>query len=956
MAQGPESGFYDSETISLSANGIMSTWSPDAAASSLTMSRTMNILYHHGTRVQPTAKAHTDTMRRRNPLTGRFVRRQTSEPSSTRSPSLPSLPDYETPPPPYRSPSLPSLPDHESPPPVRSPSLPRLPDHEPTPGRSPSLPDYQPSPGRRDPLTRTPVTPLATVWSSIQNAVGYIYGYPRNSAPASPTLNGPAYGREDRWMTLRTAEGRRRLESVINDWLMMASNYNEGLAQLIARIAQEHGESPEVTDQRFRLRYLGVERIRDLQSQDLANRIAQMLVDELDLPGQRYITALQSWQEIVRGAGNNAGSQPPLDSEVDDDLVKRVQSFIQAHGFRIFLQCLNRTHRGDTGFLFPGFFLQGPDDLNHYGLRTAVWQPNDDVEEISHFIAGLLQGIRPLEPFTAGTRLAPGSRPEYDEEADDSPEAGEYDAEQSRGVRYSLQAIRDLIAEPGVTWRQVFHVYQRHILLYGMHDLVFDADTTLPRGLSELLRTRPEDVAHDMARLNHRFNLEDGVAAMLADAAIARLRETTASWPPLRGGGRGRRRASSNGRIDPGGEDENIPTGGDDGRPHHDGEEELVSLVRDPETRSGGSPRGVPVGSPVYPRGYWGRPSHAGGDDRSGPNAGNNLGAQQHEGNHGANSPPSSPPIRSDRDTQMTRYWRDYAACCVEVETEAREERRTGAQSRQQWLQSEIDRLDRNLGRRRGPRLTQDELEARFAEVLARAVVASWDTAYDRMRTREQEGLFGEDAGQSHGSDDDDDDDDGPPPPPSNGSDGRVTPANPPPPNQGHSGDIDDNDRSQPSTSRSSSTGAPQSSSSPFNSNDSDDSSPPLPAGTGPMVRIPRATIPAGTYAPPDPPRGSSESSSEPPPIVTPTPAPRRNERLVGPPGALTMTRPRGRAAPRDAPARRRRSSSIVARHRQQMEAAASAGVGAVGAGPATARKRGSAGEERGGVGKRAKK
>ncbi|KAK0942459.1 hypothetical protein LTR29_006045 [Friedmanniomyces endolithicus] len=906
-------------------------------------------------------------MRRRNPLTGRFVRQQTSEPSPTRSPSLPSLPDYETPPPPerspslrslpdylspappyrglslpdyqsppppYRSPSLPSLPDHESPPPVRSPSLPRLPDHEPTPDRSPSLPDYQPSPGRRDPLTRTPVTPLATVWSSIQNAVGYIYGYPRNSAPASPILNGPAYGREDRWMTLRTAEGRSRLESVINDWLMMASNYNEGLAQLVARIAQEHGESPEVTDQRFRLRYLGVERIRDLQSQDLANRIAQMLVDEVDLPGQRYSTALQSWQEIVREAGNNAGSQPPLDSEVDDDLVQRVQSFIRAHGFRIFLQCLNRTHRGDAGFLFPGFFLQGPDDLNHYGLRTAVWQPNDDVEEISHFIAGLLQGIRPLEPFTAGTRLAPGSRPEYDEEADDSPEA----------------AIRDLIAESGVTWRQVFHVYQRHIFLYGMHDLVFDADTTVPRGLSELMRTRPEHVVHDMARLNHRFNLEDGVAAMLADAAIARLRETTASWPPLRGGGRRRRRASSSGRIDPGGEDENIPTGGDDGRPHHDGEEELVSLFRDPETRSGGSPRGIPVGSPVYPRGYWGRPSQAG----------NNLGAQQHEGNHGANLPPSSPPIRSDRDTQMTRYWRDYAACCVEVETEAREERRAGAQSRQQWLQSEIDRLDRNLGRRRGPRLTQDELEARFAEVLARAVVDSWDTAYDRMRTREQEGLFGEDSGQSHGSDDDDDDDDdAPPPPASNGSDRRVTPANPPPHNQGHSGDTDNNDRSQPPTSRSpssSSSGGPQSSSSPFNSNDSDDSGPPPPAGTGPTVRIPRTTIPPGTYAPPDPPCGNSESSSEPPPFVTPTPAPRRNERLVGPPGALTMTRPRGRAAPRDAPAPRRRSSSIVARHRQQMEAAASAGVGAVGAGPATARKRGSAGEERGGVGKRAKK
>ncbi|KAK0990224.1 hypothetical protein LTS01_008639 [Friedmanniomyces endolithicus] len=816
-------------------------------------------------------------MRRRDPRTGRFVSRQASTPPSvprlSATPALSSLPDYETPPPPdrspslrslpdylspappyrgsslpdyqspappYRSPSLPSLPDYESPPPVRSPSLPSLPDYEPTPDRSPSLPDYQPSPdrnprsvpryrglelnvGRRDPLTRTPVTPLATVWSSIQNAVGYICGYPRNSAPASPNLSGPAYGREDRWMDLRTAEGRSRLESVIIDWLMMASDYNEGLAQLIVRIAQEHGEPPEVTDQRFRLRYLGLERIRNMQSQDLANRIAQMLVDELDLPGQRYSTALHSWQEIVRGAGNDAGSQPPLDFEVDDDLVQRVQSFIRVHGFRIFLQCFDWTHRGDAGDLFPGFFAQGPDHQNRHGLRTAVWQPNDDVEEISHFIAGLLQGTRPLEPFTPGNRLAPGSRPEYDEEADDSPEAREYDAEQSRGVRFSLQAIRDLIAEPGVTWRQVFHVYQRHILLYGMQDVVFDADTALPRGLSELMRTRPEDVAYDMARLNHRFSLEDGVAAILADAATER-------WIPA----------------------------------------------------------WCPHWIPCLPPRILGSPITRGGDDRSGPNAGNNSGAQQHDENHGAILPPPSPPIRSDRDTQMTRFWRDYAASCVEVEQEARDERRAGAQSRQQWLQLEIDRLDRNLGRRHGPRLTQDELEARFAEVLARAVVDSWDTAYDRMRTREQEGMFG-------GSDDDDND--GPPPPAG-------------------------------------------------------------PAGPAAAVHIPRTTIPPGTYAPPDPPslpRGNSESSSEPSPVATPTPAPRRNGRKAGRPGALMMTRAPGRLTPRDAPARRRRSSSIIARHQQQLEAAARAGIDAVGAGPATNRKRGPA-AEREGVDKRAKK
>ncbi|KAK1073781.1 hypothetical protein LTR74_001635 [Friedmanniomyces endolithicus] len=905
-------------------------------------------------------------MRRRDPGTGRFASTPPrvaclsaspalsslpdyeSPPPPDRSPSLRSLPDYLSPAPPYRSsslpdyesppparsPSLPSLPEYESPPPpVRRPSLPSLPDYEPTPDRSPSLPGYQPSPDRsprsvpryrgfnpnarrRDTSTHTPLTPLATVWSSIQNAVGYIYGYPRNSAPVSPNLNGPAHGREDRWMNLRTAEGLNRLESVINDWLMMGSDYNEGLAQLIVRIAQEHGEPPEVTDERFRLRYQGVERIRNMQSQDLANRIAQMLIDELDLPGQRYSTALHSWQEIVRGARNDAGSQPPLDSEIDDDLVQRVQSFIRIHGFRIFLQCFDWTHRGDAGDLFPRFFAQGPDHQNRHGLRTAVWQPNDDVEEISHFIAGLLQGTRPLEPFTPGNRLAPGSRPEYDEEADDSPEAGEYDAEQSRGVRYSLQAIRDLIAEPGVTWRQVFHVYQRHILLYGMQDIVFDADTTLPRGLSELMRTRPQDIAHDLARLNHRFSLEDGMAAMFADAAIARLRGTTASRPLLHGGGRGRRRLSSDGRNGSSGEDENLHIGGDDGRPHHeeeelislfrdaetrsgddgrphhDEEEELISLFRDPETRSGGSPLGVPVGSPVYPRGYWGPPPHAGGDDRSGPNAGNNSGAQQHDETHGANLAPPSPRIGSDRDTQMTRFWRDYAASCVEVEQEAREERRAGAQSRQQWLQLEIDRLDRNLGRRRGPRLTQDELEARFAEVLARAVVASWDIAYDRLRTREQEGMFGEDAGQSHGSDDDHDD--GPPPP----------------------------------------------------------------AGPAAAVHIPRTTIPPGTYAPPDPPsppRGNSEFSSEPSPIVTPTPAPRRNERIAGRPGAFMMTRAPGRLTPRDAPARRRRSSSIIARHQQQLEAAARASVGAVGAGPATNRKRGPAAEGEG-VDKRAKK
>ncbi|TKA75734.1 hypothetical protein B0A55_05924 [Friedmanniomyces simplex] len=552
--------------------------------------------------------------------------------------------------------------------------------------------------GPQAPIPGTPVTPLATVWNSIQNAVGFLSGYPRNSAPPFPSQPERPRDEDRQWLDIRRAEGRRKLENEISSYLAMAQRRRaNALQELLVRIAREHGEDLEVTHRRFRLRYLSdaelvaVSSVLYMDTEELANRVTQMLVDELDLPGQRFGTAVRRWHDVVRQA-HSAASQGSADEDsrsrrgdvqVDEQLERRVGRFLRDHGFRTLVQASELTSIDEGDTLFPDFLIGSLDADDHHGNRVGVWEPVERVEVVVFAIAAALQGI-PSVTLTPSISLTPGSIPEWEEEADRSPEARECGDEQRRGVQKSLQVLRDMVAEPDVTWWQVFHLLQRHIDLYGLKDLVSDADSTLPRGLSERLATSSEDVAYDMGRLNHRFSFEDSVAAMLADATIARSRGTTASWPPSNGGRRTRRSPS-------------------------DVEADEV------------------------------------GEDRDMPNDGDHVGPLYYDDDDGASPSPPIPARISDRDIRMAWFMRKVAGLWVEGEEKVRKRRRAGTRSRQQWLQMEIYMLDRELGRERGPRLTDYGLEARFPEVLARAVAKWWDDADERTRLAKLRGRFEED-------------------------------------------------------------------------------------------------------------------------------------------------------------------------------------------------------------------
>lgn len=144
-------------------------------------------------------------------------------------------------------------------------------------------------------------------------------------------------------------------------------------------------------------------------------------------------------------------------------------------------------------------------------------------------MAGALLGAEPRPPFAARKRPKPDSLPEWEAEELWSVDTRSIDGHQRRSLEASIAVISNALSDPKTTWRQVFHLLQRHTHLYGIAQLAF-AHTGLPaQGIVKRLQRSPNDGLRELGRLNHRLSVDNNVATELADAAVTFCRRMRAA-------------------------------------------------------------------------------------------------------------------------------------------------------------------------------------------------------------------------------------------------------------------------------------------------------------------------------------------------------------------------------------------------------------------------------------------
>ncbi|KAK5719704.1 hypothetical protein LTR17_015239 [Elasticomyces elasticus] len=356
-----------------------------------------------------------------------------------------------------------------------------------------------------------------------------------------------------RWEIIQNAHGPDNL--VADVAMYLEDNPGEdGPRNLLARIAQEHGEAASTAEDRFTLRYLEPIEYnstpRDGSEPDTARLLAQMLTEELDLPGQSFATAFARWEEIV-----DSVVPLPADAVLPDDVYQPydylhrplradVLDFLETFGLRMLIRSLERTHPAraeDYLWMVRTINDAIPESYIRSG-QEGIAVPQQNNEAISWDVTAILQNMTPVVALEATDRVLPGSRFGWAEEEADVPAAKRLADSQRLGLKVSLDIIRRLNKEgtEGPEWRFAFHVIHRHITTYGLRLL---AEHLLSREEAEELRTGLEtgrlDTVERRSRMNSEFVTSERIAAWLTDVAVQQSRERRAQENGNGGGGGG---------------------------------------------------------------------------------------------------------------------------------------------------------------------------------------------------------------------------------------------------------------------------------------------------------------------------------------------------------------------------------------------------------------------------------
>ncbi|KAK4894549.1 hypothetical protein LTR27_007190 [Elasticomyces elasticus] len=408
----------------------------------------------------------------------------------------------------------------------------------------------------------SPMSPFFAAMNGVLN----IFGRRQRTPPEDRKRENREYQEERdadnlRWDIIRNAHGGDNLVGAIAQYL--EDNPGEtGPKNLLARIAQEHGESASTAERRFTLRYLEPYEYnlspRDGSEDDTPQLLARMLMEELDLPGQSFARAFSRWEEIVDSA-----VPLPRDGVLPTNIFRQwdplhrplkanVSDFLETFGLRMLIRSLERTHPARAeDYLWMVRTIN--DDIPESFIRPGqegIAVPKQSDEHISWGVTAILQNMTPVVALEATDELLPGSRYKWAEDEARDPGEQETADFQRREPEIALQVIFDMANGPHLLWRQAFHIIHRYIVVRGSRSV---ATHYLTAGEAEDLEMGRYDTATERARLNSQFDMSERIAAWLADAAVEQSRE------------RRRRGDGDEGRGGSGGDEGGRPNGGNGG-------------------------------------------------------------------------------------------------------------------------------------------------------------------------------------------------------------------------------------------------------------------------------------------------------------------------------------------------------------------------------------------------------
>ncbi|KAK4545517.1 hypothetical protein LTR36_002867 [Oleoguttula mirabilis] len=404
--------------------------------------------------------------------------------------------------------------------------------------------------GRQSPSTpaRTPLSPVSQVVRAVRS-LGNIFT--RRSISASPEEGQSPIDRfESSWQNIRRAQGRANLELAVRAFLEDWS-----IDELLGLIAEKHGEREETAVFRFGLRYLGGREWMGLEAGYQARLGAQMLLDELDLPGQRLSTALRRWRGVVAMADTLRGDSvhaitaclgaSPVEEEEEEEgelptrLLIAIQTFIDDQGLTRLIEVMEETHPEHAEVYFRNMISFEND------VRIIQTPQPSEAGVMAFHIGSMLMGFEPPpRPLEVSRRSQPvrGVLPEWEEfEEDDWSSTASDDFVLPESARWSLRAIQRAADTRPVRWRRVFQRVRRHIDFYGLDATVRQYWASLDEAVKRDLEEDPRSAALLYGRLlGPRFRPEDNVAALIVDDLVATSRVERISASSIRASGVGR--------------------------------------------------------------------------------------------------------------------------------------------------------------------------------------------------------------------------------------------------------------------------------------------------------------------------------------------------------------------------------------------------------------------------------
>ncbi|KAK3113543.1 hypothetical protein LTR53_009063 [Teratosphaeriaceae sp. CCFEE 6253] len=351
-------------------------------------------------------------------------------------------------------------------------------------------------------------SPMGAAWTGIQNAIDHLRRERRDSAPLFPP--------PPEWLQNVRADGLGEL------WWQDI------------RAAQGREIDFDGTYARFKLRYLNLDDGEALSGhgevEGIEAKLAQMLVDELDLPGQRFSTVLARWQSIEADGREIRHSSSALQDdawyESFSNLQTRIIAFTNDLGLQRLAEAFAQEHSAEALRIFRplGFRIT----FHNHTSVAHMQAPNETTEEVALLVTCGLLDLADITRLTPTGVLLPGDEvPRWAHHIEDL--FGEA-AKPSVTLGSSIDGLRHATRHAdGILWRRVFHHIQSHIKRYGLESIMRASFSLLSVDSRAQLGNDPEGAARELGRLNHRYRPSDRFAAILADAYTTEARRHEAA-------------------------------------------------------------------------------------------------------------------------------------------------------------------------------------------------------------------------------------------------------------------------------------------------------------------------------------------------------------------------------------------------------------------------------------------